>query len=83
MSRRKSDGFGDVMMGGPTRARRESGSWSFLAVVAGLKSPDQWAICPKCKGSGQSGSLKMECNLCRGAGYEPTHHGDQTQRDES
>jgi hypothetical protein len=52
-----------------------------VAVLAGINPPDQWELCSRCGGSGRSGFLKKECDQCRGAGYAPTHQGDQTRRD--
>jgi len=47
-----------------------------VARFVGVKHPGDWCPCHLCKGSGASSSLKKECDLCKGAGFEVTHASD-------
>jgi hypothetical protein len=46
-----------------------------VAGPIGLNSPERWRLCARCRGTGRSNALGMECVLCGGAGFAITHEG--------
>jgi hypothetical protein len=63
-----------------TRGRYQERIGYLAAALTGVKSPADWVRCSRCGGTGASGALKKECDLCKGAGFEITHRGERVER---
>jgi hypothetical protein len=49
-----------------------------VAALLGVKPPQDWVLCPACKGTGVNRFLQSKCTACKAEGFEITHHGQPT-----
>jgi hypothetical protein len=47
-----------------------------VALLACAAPPEEWTLCPSCRGSGRSSALAKECDWCRGGGFAIRQRGE-------